>query len=248
MEWLQVLARRQSWYVALLLSLVIAHSCAIAQTTSYAFSGTTGVYQSSLAVSVPVKMIANGVVATPEGLTLGIPGADFRIASIDTCGRGINFTIGQQCYVTVTFQPRYPGIRSGAVVLLDSDGSLLASTLLTGMATGSLSVLSPGEIDTVAGITDWLYQGDGGPASSATIFLPMGIVVDALGNLYLADSGNDRIRRVDFSTGLISTVAGNGTSGYSGDGGPAIAAMISNPQSLALDGAGIFIFLIATMM
>jgi sugar lactone lactonase YvrE len=93
-------------------------------------------------------------------------------------------------------------------------------------------------MDTVAGVTDWLYQGDGVLATAAPIFLPMGVAVDAEGNLYLADSNNDRIRRVDGQTGLITTVAGNGTAGYAGDGGLAVAAMIGNPGGLALDGAG----------
>jgi hypothetical protein len=114
---------------------------------------------------------------------------------------------------------------------------MFGSTLLKGMATGSLSVLSPGQTDTVASVTDWLYEGDGVLATDATIFLPMGAAVDADGNLYLADSNNDRIRRVDAQTGLISTIAGNGTSEYSDDGGLAIAAIISNPGKLGLDDA-----------
>jgi len=231
----RVLIRRRSACVGLLLALPLGCSPAVAQAYSYAFSPTA--VGLSLPGSVSVTMITTGVVAVPEGLTLGIAGADFSVTSAGTCG-GMSFTIGQNCDVTVVFQPRYPGIRYGAVVLRDSNGTLLGSTLLSGMATGSLSVLSPGEIDTVAGATDWLYQGDDVPATSATIFLPMGVVVDAHGNVYLADSGNDRIRRVDADSGRISTVAGNGTAGYSGDGGQAIAAMISNPQGLALDGAG----------
>jgi sugar lactone lactonase YvrE len=222
--------------LTLLLSLALASVPAAAQ-TSYAILGTTAVGQSSQPVSVTVTMIAGGVAATPQALTLGIANADF-VANAGTCSEGTSYSAGQQCTVTVIFAPKYPGIRNGAVVLLSNNGTLLGSTLLTGMATGSLSVLSPGEINTVAGVTDWLYQGDGVLATEATIFLPMGVAVDAHGNLYLADSNNDRVRRVDAQTGLISTIAGNGTSGYSGDGGLATAAMISNPGGVVLDGAG----------
>ena len=222
--------------VTLLLNFALACAPAVAQ-TSYAFSGSTTVGQTSPPVSVSVTMIAGGVAAAPEALTLGIPNADF-LESGGTCSEGTTYSTGQQCNVTVIFQPKYPGVRSGAVVLLSNNGTFLGSTLLTGTATGSLSVLSPGEIDTVAGVTDWLYQGDGVLATEAPIFLPMGVAIDAKGNLYLADSNNDRIRRVDGQTGLISTVVGNGTSGYSGDGGLATVARISNPGGLILDGAG----------
>ena len=219
--------------------LALALMCfpAVAQTYD-AFPGSTAVGQISQPLSVTVTMVAGGVVATPEALTLGIANADFAISSAGSCGIGMSFSPGQTCSVTVIFQPKYPGIRAGSVVLLNSNNILLGSTLLTALATGSLAVLSPGEIETVAGVTDWLYQGDGVPATDAPIFLPAGVVVDAHGNLYLADSNNNRIRRVDFVTGTISTVAGNGTAGYSGDGGLATAAMISSPGGVALDGAG----------
>jgi sugar lactone lactonase YvrE len=222
--------------ITLLLNFALACAPAMAQ-TSYAFPGSTPVTQSSPPGSVSVTMIAGGVAAAPQALTLGAPNADF-LASGGTCIPGTSYSAGQQCIVTVIFHPMYPGIRSGAVVLLSSTGTLLGSTRLTGMATGSLSVLTPGEMDTVAGVTDWLYQGDGVLATEAPIFLPMGVAVDAEENLYLADSNNDRIRRVDGQTKLITTVAGNGTAGYSGDGGLATAAMIGNPGGVVLDGAG----------
>jgi sugar lactone lactonase YvrE len=231
-----VLISTRAMCVTLLLNVALACAPAVAQ-TSYAFSGSTTVGQSSQPVSVSVTMIAGGVAAAPRALTLGSLNADF-VNNGGSCSEGTSYSSGQQCSVTVTFQPRYPGVRSGAVVLLSNNGTLLGSTLLTGMAAGSLSVLSPGEIDTVVGVTDWLYQGDGVLATDAPIFLPMGVAVDAKGNLYLADSNNDRIRRVDGQSGLITTIAGNGTSGYSGDGGLATAAMISNPGGVVLDGAG----------
>jgi sugar lactone lactonase YvrE len=80
--------------------------------------------------------------------------------------------------------------------------------------------------------------GDGGAATSATLSSPAGLATDSAGNLYIADSGNNRIRKITASTGVITTVAGNGTAGYTGDGGQATAAELSGPLALSLDAAG----------
>ena len=82
------------------------------------------------------------------------------------------------------------------------------------------------------------YSGDGGVATSARLNQPSGVAVDAAGNLYIADSGNAVIRKVAPAAGVIMTVAGNGTAGYAGDGGPATGAQLNNPQGLAVDAAG----------
>jgi DNA-binding beta-propeller fold protein YncE len=74
--------------------------------------------------------------------------------------------------------------------------------------------------------------------TGASLKLPWGIVLDSHDNLFVADTDNRRVRRVDASTGIITTVAGNGTTGFSGDGSSAIAASLSYPQRLALDGQG----------
>ena len=79
--------------------------------------------------------------------------------------------------------------------------------------------------------------GDGGPASQARLYFPRGVAVDSTGNLYIVDSSNHRIRKVD-STGTITTVAGTGESGFSGDGGPATQALLSFARGVAVDGAG----------
>ena len=94
-----------------------------------------------------------------------------------------------------------------------------------------------GTITTVAGIGESGYSGDGGPAAGAWLHTPEGVTVDGAGNLYIADTWNDRIRRVDVS-GTITTVAGTGESGYSGDGGPATAAWLYHPRGVAADGLG----------
>lgn len=81
------------------------------------------------------------------------------------------------------------------------------------------------------------YGGDGGPATQALLLLPAGIAVDATGNLYIADWLNNRIRRVD-TAGIITKIAGTGTQGFSGDGGPATAATLNLPVDVAADSAG----------
>jgi len=89
-------------------------------------------------------------------------------------------------------------------------------------------------IQTVAGSS---FIGDGGPATAAQIGAIQGVAVDGKGNLYLSDTDNNRVRKVD-TTGTITTFAGNGTAGFSGDGGPATAAQLNLPYGLATDVAG----------
>ncbi|MBV8732832.1 MAG: hypothetical protein JO336_23735, partial [Acidobacteriia bacterium] len=98
---------------------------------------------------------------------------------------------------------------------------------------------STGVISTFAGIPNGCgYSGDGGPATSAELNVPAGVALDSSGNLYIADLANNRIRKVTASSGIISTIAGNGTAGYAGDGGPAISAQLNGPSSVALDSSG----------
>jgi gliding motility-associated-like protein len=97
-----------------------------------------------------------------------------------------------------------------------------------------------GIISTVAGIPGRSgYSGDGGPATQAKLTQPAGIAADNQGNIYIADPSNSVIRKVN-SAGIISTFAGNGTAGYSGDGGPATKAQfqIGSPQGIAVDNEG----------
>src|SRR6185369_11329553 len=96
-----------------------------------------------------------------------------------------------------------------------------------------------GIITLVAGNAAAIFgnTGDGGPATVARLNFPEGAVVDAAGNLFIADTSNSAIRKVDASTGIITTVAGTGVAGYSGDGGAATAAQLSKPKSVAVDAA-----------
>jgi sugar lactone lactonase YvrE len=95
-----------------------------------------------------------------------------------------------------------------------------------------------GVITTVAGIlNDAGYSGDGGAATNALLNSPLGVAVDSVGNLFIADWGNQRIRRVDVN-GLITTFAGNGNVGFSGDGSVATNAMLHFPMGMAVDNGG----------
>jgi len=95
-----------------------------------------------------------------------------------------------------------------------------------------------GIITTVAGTGQQGYSGDGGPATKAKLDLPLGVVFDAAGNMYIADENNSRIRKVD-ANGIITTVGGTGELGCAGNGGPATAAQMQNPHGIGFgpDGA-----------
>ncbi len=99
------------------------------------------------------------------------------------------------------------------------------------------TITPDGTIHAFAGTGVPGYSGDGGAALAATLGEVNGAAVDAAGNVYLGDAGGHRIRKVD-PTGIITTFAGTGQAGHTGDGGPATAATFDYPGSLALDGAG----------
>jgi hypothetical protein len=104
-------------------------------------------------------------------------------------------------------------------------------------------VLNPaGLISTFAGGNSSAgFGGDGGPARAAQLSAPRGLAIDASNNVYIADTGNHRVRMVNASTGIISTVAGNGTAGYAGDGGQALSAELNGPYGLAVSGSSLYI-------
>jgi uncharacterized alkaline shock family protein YloU len=98
--------------------------------------------------------------------------------------------------------------------------------------------VSTGIISTIAGTGTVSYSGDNGAATSATLSYPFGVGLDTAGNVYIADSANHRIRKVTISTGIITTIAGTGTTSYSGDNGPATSATLYRPYGVAVDSAG----------
>ena len=139
--------------------------------------------------------------------------------------------IGQQATAVQIAQP--------GGLAIDQAGNVYIAALGQSMV---LKVASNGAISVAAGDGLARYSGDGGPAVAGSLASivnqqPGGLTFDATGNLYIADQANNVIRRVD-TNGVITTVAGNGTNGYSGDGGPATAAMLFQPTGVAVDNAG----------
>lgn len=114
---------------------------------------------------------------------------------------------------------------------------LLATSLLPEWLGGKAYAASGYIINTVAGSDKSGFSGDGGAATSASLYAPSGVTVDSSGNLYIADTLNNRIRKVDVS-GKISTVAGTGTGGYLGDGVAATSTWLNRPQGVGVDSSG----------
>jgi sugar lactone lactonase YvrE len=133
----------------------------------------------------------------------------------------------------------YLGLPTG--VAADSAGNIYIadasaqSSIRKVSANGTITTLAGGPLNfSLTGSV-----GDGGPATAAVLADPHGVAVDAAGNVFIADTFNNRIRKVT-PAGIISTVAGNGAASYSGDGGPATQAGLDQPQAVAGDSAGNF--------
>jgi trimeric autotransporter adhesin len=135
----------------------------------------------------------------------------------------------------------------GNLVIADT-GNQRIRVVAGSTATFYGQAMTVGHIYTVAGDGTQGFAGDGGPATGAELNFPYGVAVDGAGNLVIADRGNKRVRVVAASTGTfygqamtagdIYTVAGTGTGGFSGDGGPATSAELSGPAAVAVDGSG----------
>ncbi len=164
-------------------------------------------------------------------LTFGAPNLDFT--SVPTGTTCPNVT-GGTCTVEVQFQPKAPGRRQGVVLLTDPSGNALLTVSLDGAGTGAVAAFAPSIISTLAGGGT---GGDGGAATAAQLSMPMGVAIDGFGNYYIADQKANKVRKVTPS-GVISTFAGTGTPGFSGDGGPATAAQLNGPTDVVVDGAG----------
>jgi uncharacterized protein (TIGR03437 family) len=155
------------------------------------------------------KIDTNGIITTVAGNGIDAFSGDGGQAT----GASLGFPIG----VTVDL--------SGNIYIADGDNARIRK------------VTPGGIISTVAGNGRGGFSGDGGPALSASINIPSDVAVDGAGNLYIADAGNNRVRKVD-TTGTISTIAGTGTDGYSGDGGISTQAALNYPWSLTADPSG----------
>ncbi len=148
---------------------------------------------------------------------------------------------GGQAYSAGSDPSRQPTLNNPFDVAFDRSGNLYLSD------TFNHSVLKVDAktqaITRVAGDGHRGFLGDGGPATSARMDEPYGIVLDSENNLFIADRLNRRVRKVDGKTGVMSTVAGDGSKAFSGDGGPAAKAGLVEPNGVALDASGKTLFI-----
>jgi len=134
-------------------------------------------------------------------------------------------------------QDRGAGLKAPRTLAVDDAGNLLVADTENHRI---VRIAPSGTMTVVAGTGRPGDSGDGGPATAAQLKDPHGIAVDGAGNIYVADSPNHRIRRID-PAGVITTVAGTGSAGFSGDGGPATAARLNRPRNLTVAPGGALI-------
>src|SRR5258708_5879892 len=169
------------------LALLVTTPFAVAQAPAFVFPVSVQVTQQSL--PVPVTITSAGAFDHAQVLTQGSSGQEFK---------GNVVCSGTTCTATVSFLPKYPGLRIGAVLLFDRGNNLIGSRNLSGVGTGSLSVMSPGKINTLAGdgcpIDGPCPTNGPTPATAGLgLKLPSGAATDAAGNLYISDTENSRI-------------------------------------------------------
>src|SRR5262249_4252058 len=144
---------------------------------------------------------------------------------IITTVAGMNDDGGPATFAQLNFPNGVAADAAGNLFIADTDSQRIRK-------------ISPdGVISTVAGNGAAGLRGDGGPATSAQLNYPAGVAVDSFGDLFIADTRNQRIRKVT-NTGIIITVAGNGSSGFNGDGGSALLAELNDPRGVAVDREG----------
>jgi large repetitive protein len=237
--------------VVTLISMLLMSVSAQAQSV---FSVWQNVGTTSPAQSVTVTTTVSGTVSKVEVLSVGVSGTEFAKGGGSSTCESASLAAGGACTESVTFTPAYPGRRIGAVVLVAANGSVLGTGYVSGTGQGGLAVLTPGNTISVAGVyRSWTSTLDGVPATSANLDQPSSIALDGAGNMYIADSAHNKIRMVCFSSssatisgtscsgaGIITTIAGTGDAGYSGDGSVASASNVTlnGPSGVGLDGAG----------
>jgi uncharacterized protein (TIGR03437 family) len=204
-------------------------------------SPTGGNVNATLTVSVNPSGLAPGsyngtITVTPSGAgntPLTIP---VKLTVNAAASQGIISTVAGNGFVPFSAEG---GAATGAAlavsaVAVDGSGNLYIADTVSNKI---LKVNASGIVTTFAGNGAITYAGDNGPATKASFFTPLGVAADSNGNVYIADSGNNRVRKVD-AGGTITTVAGTGAPGFSGDGGPAASASISSPSAVAVDTSG----------
>jgi hypothetical protein len=163
---------------------------------------------------------------------------EFTVGTITGCAVNGSTTnaSGAVCVVPITFTPAYPGQRNVPLQVVAGAGNINFG--LSGTGNAALVALTPGLISTVAGSGTSGYVGDGGAATGAQLGAPNRLAVAGSGNFYIADHNNNVVRKVTAATGIITTIAGTGNAGYTGDGGLAASAQLNLPAGVAADSAG----------
>lgn len=193
----------------------------------------TEVASSSAAQKIFAEATVAGTISAFQ-IAAGMP-SDFAGSTPTGCPGAI--AANALCHLSVTFTPTAPGLRNSSLVLTDSanDQYILG---ISGVGLSPAASFFPGTISSFAGTGIAGSTGDGSAASAATVNAPAGVALDAAGNVYIADTASNKVRVVNSATGTISTFAGTGTAGSSGDGGAASAAELNAPNGIALDSAG----------
>ncbi len=184
----------------------------------------------------------SGLAADARGNMFITDWNNFRVRRVDAAtgiittvagsgGRGGNSGDGGPATLATLAQPQDVVLDRPANLFISTGALIRRVDARTGLITTYAGGGSPS-----GGFTP--YCGDGGPAINACLFYPRGLAMDAAGNLFIADSNNNRIRRVDAATQIITTVAGNGVPAYAGDGLPAVVASLNNPSWVSVDTAG----------
>ena len=180
-------------------------------------------------------MSISGIAVDRAGALFIVENGNNRVRKVDT--NGIITTIagnGTAGWSGDGGPAAAASVQSPSAVAVDADGVLYIAQ--SGPIHRIRRVDRNGTISTVAGNGTAGFSGDGGPATSASLNIPIALAVDGSGNIYIAEMRN-RVRKVDAS-GMITTVAGDGTEGFAGDGGPAIAARLHSPVALAVTSDG----------
>ncbi len=216
--------RRRRWWLAAYATAVIG--LAVVAIGTAGVSTTRGEPSLAYPIDVAVDKAGNLYIAEQDG---------YRVRKVDTAGR-ISTVAG-------TGTAGFPGDGGLATqagldhpygVAVDAVGDVY---ITDGDHNRVRKVDTAGRISTVAGTGTAGFSGDGGLATQAGLIYPTGVAVDAAGNLYIADNGNNRVRKVD-TAGRISTVAGTGTARFSGDGGLATQTGLHSPYGVAVDAVG----------